>query len=300
MALGIRSSKSTSPLARADGGVDSAFSLEPDELRSLVIESGGPGSPWSRVSYGASTVEKKSLAFRRSLYAVRGIAAGSLHPENVRAIRPGFGLPPKYLDQILRTHRLAGDPSRHSDPLGHPVSAPLSLPETWPHADGVLGTRPASVSPASSDSRLGRDFPQPWRTSRSVTPGATSAIQHTYFAEFSAAYQRLDCLLFWQGRPVGLCLVPRVASSGLAGLSSRNGQPGIVPPLCLPNCRPGTQRTLRASGSDWSPSWPVCAMSPSWNSSHPPGGRPGILAPAFFSEHGAATTVGFRPASICR
>lgn len=116
VALGATVVEKHFTLARADGGVDSAFSLEPDELRSLVIESERAWQSLGRVSYGASTVEKKSLAFRRSLYAVRDIAAGEpFTPENVRAIRPGFGLPPKYLDQIL------GRTASRAIPRGTPI-----------------------------------------------------------------------------------------------------------------------------------------------------------------------------------
>lgn len=89
-------------LARADGGVDSAFSLEPHELQALVVETERAWQALGKVSYGATEAEMKSLGYRRSLYAVRDIAAGELlTTDNVRAIRPGNGLPPKYLDQML-------------------------------------------------------------------------------------------------------------------------------------------------------------------------------------------------------
>lgn len=89
-------------LARADGGVDSAFSLEPAELKALVVETERAWQALGQVSYGASEAEQKSLAFRRSLYVVKDIARGDrFTADNVRAIRPGFGLPPKYLELIL-------------------------------------------------------------------------------------------------------------------------------------------------------------------------------------------------------
>jgi sialic acid synthase SpsE len=90
-------------LARADGGVDSAFSLEPDELASLVTETERAWASLGKVSYGTTSAqEKKSLAFRRSLYISEDIQAGAqLTTENVRAIRPGYGLPTKHLETVL-------------------------------------------------------------------------------------------------------------------------------------------------------------------------------------------------------
>ena len=89
-------------LRRADGGVDSAFSMEPEELASLVVETERAWQSLGRVSYGAVGAERKSLQFRRSLYVVRDLKAGErLSGENVRAIRPGLGLPPRDLDLVL-------------------------------------------------------------------------------------------------------------------------------------------------------------------------------------------------------
>ena len=89
-------------LARADGGVDSAFSMEPAEMASLVVETERAWQALGTVSYGATVAEQKSLQFRRSLYVVKDMKAGeTLTRENVRAIRPGLGMPTKYLDVIL-------------------------------------------------------------------------------------------------------------------------------------------------------------------------------------------------------
>jgi len=89
-------------LCRADGGVDSAFSMEPDEMRTLVEETERARLALGEVSYGPTAAEQKSLAFRRSLYVAEDIAAGEeLTAKNVRAIRPGYGLAPKYLDIVL-------------------------------------------------------------------------------------------------------------------------------------------------------------------------------------------------------
>ncbi len=89
-------------LRRADGGPDAAFSLEPDELAALAR---GARAVFAALGTGADTrpeVEKASMAFRRSLYVVRDMAAGEpFTRENVRSIRPGYGLAPKHLPDIL-------------------------------------------------------------------------------------------------------------------------------------------------------------------------------------------------------
>jgi len=102
IALGATAVEKHFTLRRADGGVDSTFSIEPDELRALVVETGRAAQALGAVSYGPTEEEKKSLQFRRSLYVVRDLKAGDLlTPENLRAIRPGLGLPPKYISQLL-------------------------------------------------------------------------------------------------------------------------------------------------------------------------------------------------------
>jgi N-acetylneuraminate synthase len=89
-------------LSRADGGVDSTFSLEPAEMASLVVETKRAWEALGHVSYGPTAAEKNSLQFRRSLYVVEDIKAGTkLTDKNVRAIRPGSGLPPKFIGQII-------------------------------------------------------------------------------------------------------------------------------------------------------------------------------------------------------
>ena len=89
-------------LNRADGGVDAVFSMEPNEMRALVIETERAWQALGKVSYGPTEKEKKSLIFRRSLYIVQDIKKGDiLIRENLRAIRPGLGLAPKYYDILL-------------------------------------------------------------------------------------------------------------------------------------------------------------------------------------------------------
>jgi len=89
-------------LRRADGGVDSAFSLEPSELEALVVETRRAFDAMGQIQYGATAAEKNSIVFRRSLYAVKDIEAGEvLTAENVRAIRPGLGLAPRHYEAVI-------------------------------------------------------------------------------------------------------------------------------------------------------------------------------------------------------
>ena len=89
-------------LRRADGGVDSAFSLESSELASLVAESERAWQAIGTVRYGPTGKQKDSLRFRRSLYVACDMTAGDTFTvENLRVVRPGLGLPPKYYDAIL-------------------------------------------------------------------------------------------------------------------------------------------------------------------------------------------------------
>lgn len=89
-------------LSRADGGVDAAFSLEPDELQALVIESERAWRAMGTVCYGMTEAENRSIQFRRSLYVSQTIRAGEEFSEaNLRIIRPGFGLAPKHYESLL-------------------------------------------------------------------------------------------------------------------------------------------------------------------------------------------------------
>lgn len=101
VALGATIIEKHFTLRRADGGVDSAFSMEPDEMKALVVESQRAWQALGEVSYGATDSERKSLAYRRSLYVTRDLSAGDeITKDNVRAIRPGLGLPPRFLEIV--------------------------------------------------------------------------------------------------------------------------------------------------------------------------------------------------------
>ena len=102
IALGATIIEKHFTLDRSDGGVDSAFSMEPIEMRQLVVETKRAQESLGHINYGATESEKKSALFRRSLYLVKDLKAGDiLTKENVRTIRPGLGLPSKYLDKVL-------------------------------------------------------------------------------------------------------------------------------------------------------------------------------------------------------
>jgi len=104
-------------LSRADGGVDAAFSLEPHELAALVRDTDMAMRALGSVHYGATDSERSSLTFRRSLYVAKDMRAGDVFTsQNLRVIRPGFGLPPKYYDEILG-RRVVSDVAK-----GTPVS----------------------------------------------------------------------------------------------------------------------------------------------------------------------------------
>ncbi len=109
-------------LRRADGGVDSAFSMEPAEMQQLVIESERAWQSLGKISYGATVAEKKSLQFRRSLYITQDVKAKEvLTPQNLRAIRPSLGLSPKYYDLVL------GKTIKQNAKAGTPLSWDLLL-----------------------------------------------------------------------------------------------------------------------------------------------------------------------------
>jgi len=103
-------------LSRADGGPDAAFSLEPDELRDLIHHCRTAWDALGKVHYDLKASEKGNQIFRRSLYVVADVPAGEpLTLSNIRSIRPGFGMPPKNMGEVLG--RLAARDLKRGDPL---------------------------------------------------------------------------------------------------------------------------------------------------------------------------------------
>lgn len=102
VALGATAIEKHLTLRRSDGGADAAFSMEPDEFLSLVMEGKSIEQALGNSEWRMQPSEAESRRLRRSLYVVQDVSAGDLiNLENVRAIRPGGGAPPKLLDQIL-------------------------------------------------------------------------------------------------------------------------------------------------------------------------------------------------------
>lgn len=109
VALGATAIEKHFTLSRADGGVDSAFSLEPDELRALVDETERAWRGLGSIVYGTTEKERASLVFRRSIYIARDMKKGeAFTEENLRIVRPGHGLPPRHFDALIG-RRIARD-----------------------------------------------------------------------------------------------------------------------------------------------------------------------------------------------
>ena len=101
VALGVTVIEKHFTLSRADGGVDTAFSMEPAEMAQLVRECNTACEALGEVSYDIQEQEKKSVVFRRSLYIVEDMKAGDvITKQNMRSIRPGLGLSPKYYEDL--------------------------------------------------------------------------------------------------------------------------------------------------------------------------------------------------------
>lgn len=105
VALGATVIEKHFTLARSDGGVDGSFSLEPQELHSLVVESKRAWESLGHVQYGTGEVEAKSLVFRRSVYVAKDLKTGEvLTSDNIRCVRPGLGLSPKFYEVLIGRH----------------------------------------------------------------------------------------------------------------------------------------------------------------------------------------------------
>ncbi len=102
VALGASIIEKHFTLDRSGGGPDDSFSLEPADMAALCRDSHTAWSALGVADYGRSSSEQGNVKFRRSLYFTRDLLAGELiGPDDVKSVRPGFGLPPKYMDQIL-------------------------------------------------------------------------------------------------------------------------------------------------------------------------------------------------------
>lgn len=117
VALGATVIEKHFTLRRTDGGVDSTFSLEPEEFRQLRTETERAWQGLGRITYGGTAAEEKSKLFRRTLYIAQDTKAGEvLTAANLRIVRPGFGLPPKHYDTVL------GKRINRDAPAGTPLS----------------------------------------------------------------------------------------------------------------------------------------------------------------------------------
>ncbi len=104
-------------LRRADGGVDSAFSLEPAEVAALVTETERAWRALGAVQYGVQRAEEKSRLFKRSIYVAADIAPGEAYSaDNLRVVRPGDGLAPRFYADLL------GKPARQALRAGTPLT----------------------------------------------------------------------------------------------------------------------------------------------------------------------------------
>ena len=113
--LGSRVIEKHITLSRADGGPDSAFSMEPKEFSAMVRDVRAAESALGHINYGPTAKEVRSRDFRRSLFVVKDIKAGERYtPENIRSIRPAVGLHTRYFEQVLgaraKTDIRAGTP----------------------------------------------------------------------------------------------------------------------------------------------------------------------------------------------
>lgn len=117
VALGATVIEKHFTIRRSDGGVDSTFSMEPEEMKQLIVESQRAFQALGDVIYGIQKAERKSLLYKRSLYVVEDIKPGEKFTEsNIRVIRPGYGIEPKFYETII------GKTSRFAIKKGSPLS----------------------------------------------------------------------------------------------------------------------------------------------------------------------------------
>lgn len=120
VALGATVIEKHFTLNREEGGVDAAFSMEPAEMKALVEETERAWLAIGKVTYGPTEKEKASLKFRRSIYVSKDIKVGEkFTKENIKIVRPGYGLEPKYFDYVLnkkaRKDYIVGSPLKFED-----------------------------------------------------------------------------------------------------------------------------------------------------------------------------------------
>ena len=102
VALGAKVIEKHFTISRKDGGVDSTFSIEPDELKALVRETKRAWQSLGSIKYGPTNDEIPSLKYRRSIYISKNMKKGEkLTKQNTKIVRPGFGLEPKHYENIL-------------------------------------------------------------------------------------------------------------------------------------------------------------------------------------------------------
>lgn len=118
VALGASLIEKHFTLDRSGGGPDDSFSLEPAEMASLCRDARTAWSALGRIDYGRKSSEQGNVQFRRSLYFVKDLKAGEvITPDAVRSVRPGYGLPPKMLDEVVG-RRVARDVAANTAVLG--------------------------------------------------------------------------------------------------------------------------------------------------------------------------------------
>lgn len=105
IALGARVIEKHFTLDRAEGGPDAAFSLEPDEFKALCDDCRTAFAALGHVDYSVKPAEEKNIVFRRSIYTSRAVSKGEVFSaDNLRVVRPGYGLAPKNLEDIIGKH----------------------------------------------------------------------------------------------------------------------------------------------------------------------------------------------------